>query len=413
MNDTSTITRSGDENLRAVAVEIHRAAPAPHSWESLDTASVGLVEHRSTGLRRGLLAVAAVSILVVGVAGTIMVTSRNVPASAPAASDELPAVRPPGRPWTPVIEQPALTPDVDAIEVTGDAADWVDRALFPLETPNGYTFESVSQGVGGAMTEQGGVDTGDVSVRLISTTPAGTASDPLIVIATVPAGIGSVEIDVEPETVLTGADLKWDVYVEEGPEGSYQATSYARTQGPSGMVSYTGIGSASEALAETEVLLSSLRLVRVGEIPTEVVDLNRLPVVATVSSGDVAGFLRATHTTNGWCLVSMIGNGGVTGCGFRLDPAFTSAVFVDVSWSDEGVVTLAGMAAPGVATIEIDLTDGTTVTVQPTFPEDADGGIGFWAASHRYDGPIGTDGPVVATRTIAADGDVIGAVEGP
>lgn len=414
MNDASPTTRSGDEALRAGAAEIHRAAPAPQPWESLDADRARQLEHRPTGTRRGLLAVAAASILAAGVAGTMMVVDRDDPASAPAASDQLPPVRPAGRPWSPVIEQPALTADIDAIPVSGDAADWADRALFPIETPDGYTIESVSLGMGGDVTESGGVATGDVSVKFITTTPTGTFDDPRILIETVPAGIGGVESDVEPETVVTGADVEWDVYVEEAPDGAHYATAYSRTQGPGAMVSFSGTDSAADALAEIEALLVSLRLVRVDEIPTEVVDLNRLPVVATVDPGDAAaGFMRAMRTTNAWCVVTRIGKGGVTGCGFRIDPASTPALFVDLSWSDQDVVTLAGMAAPGVTSIEIDLTDGTTVTVQPTFPDDTDDGIGFWAASHRHDGPIPSGGPVVTTRVFGVDGTVVGAVEGP
>ena len=111
--------------------------------------------------------------------------------------------------------------------------------------------------------------------------------------------------------------------------------------------------------------------------------------------------------------MTMIGNGGVSGCGFRIDPESTPAVFVDLSYSDQNIVAVAGMAAPGVTAIEVDLADGTVITVQPTFSDEVADGIGFWAASHRHDGPIPSDGPVVATRVFGTDGTVIGAIEGP
>ena len=224
MNDArTTINRSDDDVLRAVAAEIHREAPAPQPWESLAAKSIRRDGLRSASTRSGLLAVAAVSLLAAGVAGTVLVIDRQSSTSVPAASDRLPPVRAAGQPWTPMIEQPELTTDIDAIPVNGDAADWAGRALFPTTTPDGFTVESVSLGVGGAMTESSSVDTGDVSARFITTTPSGSFDDPQIVVETVPSGIGDVESDVEPEIVVTGEGAEWDVYVVEGANGVYDA----------------------------------------------------------------------------------------------------------------------------------------------------------------------------------------------
>lgn len=414
MNNTRTTTHADDEALSAVAAEIHREAPAPHTWESLDRIRARPLERGSSGGRQGLLAVAAASILALGVAGTIAIVNREDAATAPAASDRLPPVRPEGTPWTPVIEQPVLTADVDAIALSNDAADWADRALFPTQTPDGYTVESVSRGTGGAMTESDDVDTGDVRVSFITTTPQGTNDDPRIVIETVPAGIGVVESDVEPEAVTTGDGVEWDVYIEQGPEGFFHSSAYTRTAGGGGTLTLSGAASEADVRAQTEVLLTSLRLVRVEEIPTEVVDLNRLPSVTTSGANDVApGFMRAARTTNVWCVVTSIGNGGSMGCGTRFDPTSMSAVFVELSFTDQNIVTLAGLASPDATSIEIDLADGTTLTVEPTFPDNAADGIGFWVTSHRNEGPIPASGPVTGTRVLDADGTVAGAVEGP
>ena len=236
--------------------------------------------------------------------------------------------------------------------------------------------------MGGDLTESGGVDTGDVVVKFITMTPTGGAGDARVTIKTVPAGIGALDSDIEPETVITANDAEWDVYIEQTADGLFFSTAYIRTQGVGGTVSLTAARNADDAKDETVAFLESLRLVRVDEIPTEVVDLNRLPVVATVEPDDASsGFIRAKHTTNAWCLVTRIGDGGVTGCGFHIDPADAPAVFVELSYSDQNIVTLAGMAAPGATTIEVDLTDGTTLTVEPTYPVDGFDGIGFWAAN--------------------------------
>jgi hypothetical protein len=406
MIDTSTGMPRGDEELRAAAEEIHRTAPAPHPWGSIDAADFTLTARPSRGSRRGVLELAAAAILVAGIAGTAMVANRD-PGDPPA-----PSVEPSTAPTrTPVIEQPSLTGDLDVIEVTSDGADWVDRALFPLDTPDGFTLQSVSRGAGGDMTEYGGTDTGDVAVTLIPVDPSGEASDRGILIETVPSGIGGVESDVDAVTMSTGSGVSWDVYVESGPDGTYQSTAFARTEGPGATVSLAGMDSPIEALRETESLLGSLRLVRVDDIPTEVVDMSRLPVVVALPSADVV--VSATRTTNAWCVVSEVGNSRFSGCGFHFDPTRSSASFIDRSWNGERVVTLVGMAAPAVTSIEVDLADGTTVTIQPTFAAGNDDGIGFWAATHRHDGRIGTDGPVVATRVLDRDGNVIGTVDDP
>jgi len=414
MNDTRTTINTDDDALRAVAAEIHREAPAPYTWESLDSVRVRPRERGSSSAGRGLLAVAAASILVAGVAGTIAIMDRDDAATAPAASDRLPPVRSEGTPWAPVVEQPMLPADVDAIEVSNDAGDWADRALFPTETPVGYTVESVSRGTGGAMTESGDVDTGDIRVSFITTTPQGTLDDPRIVIETVPAGIGAVESDVEPETVTTGSGVEWDVFIEQGPDGFFHSGAYARAAGVGGTLTISGAVSEADARSRTEAMLTSLRLVRVEEIPTEVVDLNRLPSVATSGPNDAAsGFMRAARTTNAWCVVTSIGRGGSMGCGTRFEPASMSAVFVELAYTDDNIVTLAGLASSDATSIEIDLTDGTTLIVEPTFPDNTADGTGFWLTSHQNEGPIPTSGPVTATRVLGADGTVIGAVEGP
>lgn len=159
-------------------------------------------------------------------------------------------------------------------------------------------------------------------------------------------------------------------------------------------------------------LLESLRLVRIDEIPTEVIDLNRLPVVATVEPDDASsGVIRAQRTTNAWCLVTRVGDGGVSGCGFRIDPRNTPAVFIELSYNDDNIVTLSGMAAPDAKRIEISLTDGTTLGVEPTFPTNGVEGIGFWAATHTHDGPIPQQGPVIATQVFDVDGNTLGEVQ--
>lgn len=414
MNNTRTITPTSDDDLRAVATEIHASAPTPHPWDSLSTEATRPQRPEPTRSGRILISVAAASILLLGFVGTMAAIDRGGPAAPLAASDLLPTVSSEGQSRSPVVVQPALTEDIDAIPVSREASDWTDRALFPVATPAGFTIESVSRSVGGDMTESGGVDTGDVVVKFITITAAGATDDARIAIETVPAGIGSLDSDVEPETVITANDAEWDVYIEQTADGLFYSTSYIRTQGVGGTVSLTAARNADDAKDETVAFLESLRLVRVDEIPTEVIDLNRLPVVATVEPDDASsGFIRAQHTTNTWCLVTRIGNGGVTGCGFRIDPADTPAVFVELSYSDQNLVTVAGMVAPGATTIEIDLTDGTTLTVEPTYPVDGFDGIGFWAATHSHDGPIPQEGPVVTTRVLGANGTVLGEVQAP
>lgn len=414
MNDPRSATPFSDNTLRAVATEIRESAPPPRPWESVRAGFTRPPMSTPPRTGRILISVAAVSIVLLGVIGTIAAIDRGGPAAPPTASDVLPNVSPAGQPRSPVIERPELTADIDAIPVSRDASDWSDRALFPIETPAEFTIESVSRSMGGELTESGGVDTGDVVVKFIPMTPSDTSGDARIEIETIPAGIGAVDNDVEPETVITGNDAQWDVYIEQTASGSYFSTAYIRTQGAGGTVSLTAATSAQEARDETSALLESLRLVRVDEIPTEVVDLNRLPVVATVEPDDAStGFVRAQHTTNAWCLVTRIGNGGVSGCGFRIDPAETPAVFVELSYTDQNTVTVAGMAAPGATSIEIDLVDGTTVSVEPTYPANAVDGIGFWAATHPSDSPIPQQGPVVATRVLGAGGTVLGEVQTP
>ncbi len=75
MNDTTT--RPGDQTLRAVAAEIHRNAPSPHPWETLNADNLALYAHHPTHPRRGLLTVAAVSILVAGLGGLGLLTARR------------------------------------------------------------------------------------------------------------------------------------------------------------------------------------------------------------------------------------------------------------------------------------------------------------------------------------------------
>ena len=362
-----------------------------------------------------LISVAAASILLLGVIGTMVAIDRGVPAAPPAASDVLPTVPSESQPPPLVLEQPGLTADIDAIPVSREASDWSNRALFPIETPAGFTIESVSRSMGGDLTESGGVDTGDVVVKFITTAPTRATGDARITIETVPAGIGSVDSDVEPETVTTGNDAEWDVYTEQTGDGWFFSTAYIRTQGGVGAtVSLTAARTADDSKAETAAFLESLRLVPVADIPTEVIDLNRLPVVATVEPDDASsGLIKAQHTTNAWCVVTRIANGGVTGCGFRIDPADTPAVFVELSYSDQNIVTVAGMAAPGVTTIEFDLTDGTTLSVAPTYPANGFDGIGFWAATHPHDGPIPEDGPVLTSRVRGPDGTILGKVQAP
>lgn len=414
MNNTRTTTQTSDDDLRAAASEIHASAPRPHPWDSLNTEATHPQRSEPTRSGRILISVAAASILLLGVIGTMAAIDRGGPPASPAASDVLPTVSSEVQPGAPVVVQPALSEDIDAIPVSGEASDWADRALFPIETPAGFTIESVSRSMGGDLTESGGVDTGDVVVKFITMTPAGGAGDARVTIETVPAGIGAIDSDVEPETVITANDAEWDVYIEQTADGLFFSTSYIRTQGVGGTVSLTAARTAEVAKDETVAFLESLRLVRVDEIPTEVVDLNRLPVVATVEPDDASsGFIRAQHTTNAWCLVTRIGNGGVSGCGFRIDPADTPAVFVELSYSDQNIVTVAGMAAPGATTIEVDLTDGTTLSVKPTYPVNGFDGIGFWAATHIHNGPIPQEGPVVTTRVLDAVGTVLGEVQAP
>lgn len=413
MIDTDTTSRSGDDVLHAAAAEIHRAAPSPHPWDQIVAQPGGDLAAQPSRRSRGLLAVAATSILLLGLAGVVAV-ARDDSGTEPAASN---AIRPVGvdaRPWSPVIEQPVLTADIDAIPVSNDPADWADRALFPSETPQGFTIQSVSRGTGGALTETGGVDTGDVSVQYITTTPSGTVDDPRIMIESTPAGVGNVDSDVEPETIVTGAGAEWDIYVEQGPSGTFHTQAFTRTDGPGGMLSLNAMDSAEEALATTEAVLTSLRLVRIDEIPTDVVDLNRLPVVATVDPGDATrGFMSALRTTNAWCVVSRIGNSGAAGCRIPFVGTNAPAVFIDFGYSDEGVVALSGMAAPGVTKIEFDLTDGATISVVPTFTDDSADRVGFWVTTHRHEGMIASEGPVVATRVFGSNGAVLGAVQGP
>lgn len=404
MNDTITDSSAdGDEMLSAVAREISHAAPRPHTWASI-VADDLMIDDRQRRSARGVAMVAAVVLVVAGVAGTMLIVGRDDRAGVPIASDEVT----PEEVWVPVIEQPSLSSDVDVIEPSGDAGDWVGRALFPLETPDGFTLESVSQGVGGDVTEQGELDSGDVVVRFI---PISSPDDPGIVIETIPAGVGVVDTDTAMDTVVTGSGFEWSVLLEEFPAGRYSATAFARTNGAGAMVSLGAFDSIAEAQTLTESLLASLRLVRIDDIPADVIDMSRLPVVMRIDDEAGGGVVRAASATNGWCVVSRIGNAGMSGCGFRLDPGREFAVSFGSSWSpDDGTVTLIGMAAPTVARIEIDLADGTTITMEPTFPTDADGAVGFWAISHQFDSPIGPDGPVSATRVIDDAGDIIGTV---
>ena len=413
MTDTDTSTRCNDDLLYTVAAEIHRAAPPPHAWEQLD-ALAGNRLGPAPIRRRGVLAVAAASILVVGVASTMALVDRGDSADTPTASDQLPPVRADARTGSLVVEQPALIDGIDAIDVRNDPADWSDRALFPAETPEGYTLASVSLGTGGAFTDTGGVDTGDVFVRYLSLASTGAVDDPLIVIETVPAGVADFDSDVEPQTITTDAGAQWDVYVEHQPDGNVYAHAYIRTGRAGGTVSLTGLDSADDAFAQMETLITSMRLVRVDELPADVIDLNRLPVVATAEPGNAAaGFIGARRATNEWCVVVKTPSSESRGCGYRIDPTSTPAAFVELGWNDQGDVGLAGMTSADVASLEIDLSDGTTITVEPTFPADSPDGIGFWVTSHRLDGAIPQDGPIVATRALDADSALLGPVEGP
>jgi hypothetical protein len=413
MNDTTTSASISDDELRAVAAEIRRSAPPPHPWESLGADVVPASDH---GRRGGhiLIGAAAASIVLLGVVGIMVTVDRGGPAAPSAANGALPASPTEGQPWSPVIEQLTLTAEIDAIAVSSDVGDWTDRAVFPLETPAGFTIDSVSRSVGGDITESGGVDTGDVVVRFITVTPTGSSADASLVIETVPAGIGPVSSATQPEIVTTSDNTRWDVYTEQTPEGSFTSTAYVRTPGPGATVSLTAATSAKEAEDQTRAVLESLRLVRIEEIPTEVIDLNRLPVVATAEPDDAAsGFIAAQRTTNSWCIATRIGNHGGAGCGYRIDPRNTPARFVELSYDADGIVTMAGMAAPDVERIEIDLADGSTLNIQPTFPADSVDGIGFWVATHPHDGPIPQQGPVTDTRVFAEDGNPLGKVQAP
>jgi hypothetical protein len=360
-----------------------------------------------------VLAVAAAAVLVVG--GGVALAFINGPDSveAPAASDRLPPVPAEASSGSLVVEQPTLPGDIDAGAVSNDPADWADRALFPTDTPNGYTLLSVSQSSGGNFTESGGVDTGDILVRYISLASTGAADDSLIVIETVPAGIAEIDSDIAPDVVTTDSGAQWDVYVEEQAGSDVYGHAYIRTGGASGMVSVTGLESTDDASVRIESVIASLRLVRVDDIPTDVIDLGRLPVVATVEPGNAAaGFIAASHAANEWCVKVQTPSSESYGCGHRIDTATTPAVLVELGWNDQGDIALAGMTAPGVSSVEIDLADGTTITAEPSLPAGSDG-IGFWVASHRLDGTIPQEGPIMATRALTSDGTLLGPVVGP
>ncbi|MEM9745745.1 MAG: hypothetical protein AAF945_03545 [Actinomycetota bacterium] len=302
----------------------------------------------------------------------------------------------------------------DAIAVSSDAVDWEGRALVPAVTPDGFTIEYVARGGGGGFTESGVANTGDVTVTYLTTTPRGTPDDPRITIETTPAGIGAVDSDVAPLIVSTDSGVDWQVRIERGPNGFYAASGFTRTDGPGGAVFAAGAASEAGARSQIETVLESLRLVRIDDIPTDVIDLDQLPTVATTSRDDPrAGFMQAARTTNAWCISVRIGNSGSEGCSSRWTNLSAPAAFTQLGYSDENIVSLAGLATREVSTIEIDLTDGTTRTVTPTFPTNGGDGTGFWLLSHRHDGSIGSDGPIQSTRILNARGDTIGTVSHP
>ena len=96
MNDSGADTATDDAALRAVASELMRNAPAPHSWESLapTTAEAERLARRTHPV---LLTIAAGGVVVAGVVGA-MTLARNGSTSTPPAEERLPAVRPAGPP---------------------------------------------------------------------------------------------------------------------------------------------------------------------------------------------------------------------------------------------------------------------------------------------------------------------------
>ncbi len=335
----------------------------------------------------------------------------------PIATTTTPAIEPTPTPPSadavpqPIIEQPTITGDVDAIDVTTDASDWAGRALFAAETPDGYTIEFVSREREpvGDPAEQAA----ELAVQYVTTTPNDSDRIARVRIETLPGGIEYTAADTPQEMFRSVNGVDWEIHVANDAGNVYWAGAVFTTGGAGAMVSSYGHATADEAAATAKSVIDSLRLVSIEDIPTEVVTLDDMPVVARTGPDDIVdGLMRAARTTNAWCFTTTTDGGSSRGCGAaRFDPATTPGAFTGIAWDPDGIFELSGVVAAGVATVEVEFADGQAFTVEPT--PSGDDGTGFWIATRRYNGELPMDGSGVTGRALAADGSIIGTIDQP
>lgn len=371
MND-ATDTPAGTSSdpvealLRRVAAEQIADAPAPRGWSTL---SDRRVDARDSNRRPIVLAIAA-SLIAVLIGGLVLVTRHG--------DDEVPAA-PPTSPTT-------SPPMLSEVGLLSDDA-WVVLGLLPEGDEYTYAMRN-----GEERTVNYG-DRTDPEQHRIS--------------------IVRRELDTGADQVLAVDGRDW--YVEEDPTG-WSAMAVVGDR----VVQVLGNREFFEGAGGD--VIRNLRVVSTADLPFPPLDPEgpMTPVAGFEADGfDVE--MRANGSNGYFCTALVEGEGSSVGCG---QPVDVSGPIANVVTSGSvstlyGVTTtrflLGGIASPDVATVEVELVDGRTVSAVPT---DSSGtfDVRFWVVGGEVDltAPGGSEAAtseledlIVDIRSLDADGTLL------
>ncbi|MEL6890278.1 MAG: hypothetical protein AAFP84_01675 [Actinomycetota bacterium] len=405
MNDQ--LTHDIDDALRAAADGIHRRAPEPRAWDDLLPRGSFEQPPRNVDASRRVLAFAAAAIVLVALGGLVAVVGGSDGSDPRTPGAPLPPVTTAGEvePTGPEIDadrrpldivRPTLAADADAIAVAPDV-ELSDRWLAPNAPPEGFTLDYAFRSD----------DPSSTSSRYLSTDPSITHDEQFLLLE-----ISRGSLSAEDSTAFTtDSGVEWQH--RWGGSSNAAGSAEAFLQAPEWFATVRlALPDLTEAtyLDELAPILDSLRLVAESDLGHPVVDLGDVPVLArTPDDAERSGVLRLARSINAWCVVTGAGNGGGMGCGLRFDPALDVVEVTDQFWDDDGRVTVAGLAAPAVATVELDFAGGSTIALRPEnraddAPELA--GINGWIGTTQVPGSA-FDDLFVGGRALAADGTVL------
>ncbi len=375
MNHTRTTTRTDDDAFRAVASEIHREAPVPHPWESLDMVRTRSVEREPRGVHRGLLAVAAVSMLAAGVAGTIAIVDRDNVATAPAASERLPEV------------ESAAAVSLSSVDAVGN-----NQWIVPSRLGDGATFQHAYSYGGVGRNIQYGTDTSSETLSIF---------------------VGPQGAPYSPGTDVDIGGRVWSISVDDG-------FGVATLSIGDNDVQVTGV---FESTSELAVLVEGLVVVDSAQLPDEPLtySTDSMTPVATFDVDDTTVQITA-EGAGGWYCINIIDgqDAGGGGCGTFFDPADHLLLYSTGSRQDATAdrvirAEASGLASADVVRVEIDWLDGMTSTVVPQNTSDQFTDVKFWATRTPIDLPAGQDTDsitefVTEIRAIDQNGEVLATI---